>query len=110
MIECDEPGWPPLIDGMGPGWAGLSLTMPLKRVALAVADEVSPLARAVGAANTLVFPPGGPAGGRRAGNTDGGGMGAAPRGAGLAPGEEGGLLRAGGPAPSAPPPRREPWS
>src|SRR5260370_41149514 len=66
MIECDEPGLPPLIDGMGPEWAGLSLTMPLKRVALAVADEVSPLARAVGAANTLVFPPGGPAGGRPA--------------------------------------------
>ena len=70
MIECDEPGLPPLIDGMGPEWAGLSLTMPLKRVALAVADEVSPLARAVGAANTLVFPPGGPAKGRRAENTD----------------------------------------
>ena len=70
MIECDEPGLPPLIDGMGPEWAGLSLTMPLKRVGLAVADEVSPLARAVGAANTLVFPPGGPAKGRRAENTD----------------------------------------
>ena len=55
---------------MGPEWAGLSLTMPLKRVALAVADEVSPLAQAVGAANTLVFPPDGPAGGRRADNTD----------------------------------------
>jgi len=70
MIECDEPGLAPLLDGMGPEWAGLSLTMPLKRVALAVADEVSPLARAVGAANTLVFPPGGPAAGRRADNTD----------------------------------------
>ena len=32
MIECDEPGLPPLIDRMGPEWAGLSLTMPLKRV------------------------------------------------------------------------------
>ena len=64
-IDCDEPGLPRLVDGMGPEWAGLSLTMPLKRVALTVADEVSPLAEAVGAANTLVFP--GPAGeaGRR---------------------------------------------
>ena len=56
MIECDEPGLPRLVDSMGPEWAGLSLTMPLKRVALTVADEVSPLAEAVGAANTLVFP------------------------------------------------------
>ena len=65
-IECDEPGLPRLVDGMGPQWAGLSLTMPLKRVALAIADEVSPLAEAVGAANTLVFGSaggGGPAGG-----------------------------------------------
>ena len=59
-IECDEPGLPGLVDGMGPEWAGLSLTMPLKRVALTVADEVSPLAEAVGAANTLVFPAAGP--------------------------------------------------
>ena len=58
-IECDEPGLPRLVDSMGPEWAGLSLTMPLKRVALTVADEVSPLAEAVGAANTLVFPPAG---------------------------------------------------
>ena len=84
MIECDEAGLPPLIDTMGPEWAGLSLTMPLKRVALAVADEVSPLARAVGAANTLVFPPGGPAKGRRAENTDVVGLVGALREAGLA--------------------------
>src|ERR1700726_2570098 len=78
-IECDEPGLPRLVDSMGPEWAGLSLTMPLKRVALTVADEVSPLAEAVGAANTLVFPPAGPAGGRRAENTDVAGMGPALR-------------------------------
>ena len=48
--------------------------MPLKRVALTVADEVSPLAEAVGAANTLVFPAAGPAGGRQAHNTDVAGM------------------------------------
>src|ERR1700745_3569553 len=68
-IECDEPGLPRLVDGMGPEWAGLSLTMPLKRVALAVADEVSPLAEAVGAANTLVFPAAGPAAGGEAPTT-----------------------------------------
>jgi len=101
MIECDEPGLPPLIDGMGPEWAGLSLTMPLKRVALAVADEVSPLARAVGAANTLVFPPGGPAGGRRADNTDVAGMVAALREAGLTQVKQAVILGAGGTAQSA---------
>ena len=69
-IECDEPGLPRLVDSMGPEWAGLSLTMPLKRVALTVADEVSPLARAVGAANTLVFSCG-RAGRRQAGRQHG---------------------------------------
>jgi shikimate dehydrogenase len=33
---------------------GLSLTMPLKRVALEVADEVAPDTAAIGAANTLI--------------------------------------------------------
>jgi shikimate dehydrogenase len=101
MIECDEPGLPPLIDGLGPEWAGLSLTMPLKRVALAVADEVSPLAQAVGAANTLVFPPGGPAAGRRADNTDAAGMVAALREAGLGQVQQAVILGAGGTAQSA---------
>jgi len=101
MIECDEPGLAPLLDGMGPEWAGLSLTMPLKRVALAVADEVSPLARAVGAANTLVFPPGGPAAGRRADNTDVAGLVAALREAGLGRIQRAVILGAGGTAQSA---------
>ena len=101
MIECDEPGLPPLIDGMGPEWAGLSLTMPLKRVALAVADEVSPLAQAVGAANTLVFPPGGPAKGRRAENTDVAGLVRALREAGLAHAKQAVILGAGGTAQAA---------
>jgi shikimate dehydrogenase len=100
-IECDEPGLPRLVDSMGPEWAGLSLTMPLKRVALTVADEVSPLAEAVGAANTLVFPSGGPAGGRRADNTDVIGMISALREAGLARVEQAVILGAGGTAQSA---------
>jgi shikimate dehydrogenase len=101
MIECDEPGLPRLVDRMGPEWAGLSLTMPLKRVALTVADEVSPLARAVGAANTLVFPAAGPAGGRQAHNTDVAGMVAALREAGLTRVERAVILGAGGTAQSA---------
>ena len=41
--------------GLGPDWRGLSLTMPLKREALALADEVSDRARLAGAVNTLVL-------------------------------------------------------
>lgn len=100
-IECDEAGLPDLVDGLGPEWAGLSLTMPLKRIALAVADEVSPLAEAIGAANTLVFGPAGPAGGGRADNTDVAGLVAALREAGLTRVEQAVILGAGGTAQAA---------
>jgi shikimate dehydrogenase len=65
-IECAETELAALVAGLGPEWAGLSLTMPLKEVALAVADEVAPLAATLGAGNTLVRAPGG----WRAENTD----------------------------------------
>lgn len=42
------------VAGLDRRWAGLSLTMPLKEMALSVADAVSPLAAEVGAANTLL--------------------------------------------------------
>ncbi|MGH8963298.1 MAG: shikimate dehydrogenase [Jatrophihabitantaceae bacterium] len=50
-----------------PDWAGFSCTMPLKRAVLEVADEVRPVARTVGAGNTLLPRPGG---GWIADNTD----------------------------------------
>jgi shikimate dehydrogenase len=53
-IECAEAELAGVVSGLGPEWAGVSLTMPLKEVALDVASEVSPLASALGAANTLV--------------------------------------------------------
>ncbi len=53
--DCDGAGLPAFVAGVGRHWAGLSLTMPLKLVALDVADEVAPSAAAIGAANTLVF-------------------------------------------------------
>ncbi|MWA06463.1 shikimate dehydrogenase [Actinomadura sp. LD22] len=65
-VECGEDGLARLLDGLGPEWAGLSLTMPLKRVALKLADSVSELAERVGGANTLVFRDGR----RHADNTD----------------------------------------
>jgi len=52
--EVDEPGLQGFVGGLGAEWAGLSLTMPLKEAAFAVADEVSGLARETGAVNTLV--------------------------------------------------------
>ena len=97
-IESDEAGFSRLVDSMGPEWAGLSLTMPLKRVVMTVADEVSPLAEAVGAANTLVFSQGG---GTRADNTDVAGMVSALREAGLTRVEQAVILGAGGTAQSA---------
>jgi len=100
-IECDEAALPGLIEGMGPEWAGLSLTMPLKRVALTVAGEVSPLAQAVGAANTLVFPSAGPGGGSRAENTDVAGLVETLREAGLTRVERPVILGAGGTAQAA---------
>ncbi|MEW9531316.1 shikimate dehydrogenase [Microbispora sp. NPDC049125] len=54
-IECDEAGLAPLLAAAGPEWAGLSLTMPLKRAVLPLLDTVSDLALAVGGANTVIF-------------------------------------------------------
>jgi shikimate dehydrogenase len=71
LHECREPELAGFVDGLGPEWAGLSLTMPLKRVTLDVADEVDELAGAIGAANTLVL-----TGRRTAYNTDIVGIGA----------------------------------
>src|SRR6266536_1822712 len=79
-IECAEAGLPDLLSGCGAEWAGLSLTMPLKRAVLPLLDRVEPLAAEVGGANTVTF-----AGGRRHGhNTDVPGMIAALAGAGVA--------------------------
>jgi shikimate dehydrogenase len=43
----------------GAGFAGANVTIPHKEAALALADEASPRARAIGAANTLTFAPDG---------------------------------------------------
>jgi len=70
------------VAALGPEWVGLSLTMPLKEAAFEVADEVSDLAREVGAINTLVRRPDG---GWRGDNTDVYGVSQALRGAGAGP-------------------------
>ncbi len=58
-IECAEAELPALVGRLDDSWSGLSLTMPLKQAALVVADEVTPAAAGVGAANTLVRHDGG---------------------------------------------------
>jgi shikimate dehydrogenase len=82
-IECDEVRLPGLLAECGPEWAGLSLTMPLKRAVLPLLDTAEPTVAGVGAANTVIF-----AGGVRHGyNTDVPGMVTALAAAGLsAPG------------------------
>ncbi len=45
LQRCDREG----------DWAGLSLTMPLKKLVQPLLDEVTPAARATGAVNTVVF-------------------------------------------------------
>ncbi|MET9264329.1 shikimate dehydrogenase [Amycolatopsis sp. NPDC004079] len=58
-VETDAAELPGFVDGLGPEWVGLSVTMPGKRAALDHAAEVTPRAAAVGAANTLVRRPDG---------------------------------------------------
>jgi len=53
------------------GFRGVNVTIPHKEAALALADEASEAARAIGAANTLTFEPGG---GIAADNTDAPGL------------------------------------
>ncbi|PZS16830.1 MAG: shikimate dehydrogenase [Pseudonocardiales bacterium] len=65
-IDCDA-GELAAVLAARADWAGFSCTMPLKHAALAVADELRPLAKLVGAANTLLP---GEAGGWIAENTD----------------------------------------
>lgn len=53
-FEVSEAELPEFVEGLGPQWRGLSLTMPLKRACLAVAARATPLAVRAGAGNTLV--------------------------------------------------------
>jgi shikimate dehydrogenase len=60
--EVDEDGFARAFAELDGSWVGLSLTMPLKEVALRAATSVTPVAAATGAANTLVREVGGPTG------------------------------------------------
>jgi len=66
QVECDSAGLPGFVSGLDSSWAGLSLTMPLKRTVLPLLDHADPVAAATGSANTVVFHDGG----RHGYNTD----------------------------------------
>jgi shikimate dehydrogenase len=95
--ECGEDELGAVVAELGPEWVGLSLTMPLKRVALRVADDVSEPAAAIGAANTMLFD----RGRRRVENTDAPGMVDALREAGVETAERPVVIGAGGTAQAA---------
>ncbi|MFG3199529.1 shikimate dehydrogenase [Streptomyces sp. NPDC048208] len=97
-FEVDEAGLPGFFEGLGPEWAGLSLTMPLKRAVMPLLDEVSATAASVDAVNTVVFTEDG----RKVGdNTDIPGMVAALREHGIEEVESAAILGAGATASSA---------
>jgi shikimate dehydrogenase len=89
LVECDAGGLAGFIGSCGPEWAGLSLTMPLKRTVLPMLRHADPVAMATGGANTVVFR----ADGRHGYNTDARGIVDA-------------LAEVGAPAPGGPGPGR----
>ncbi|MET9469640.1 shikimate dehydrogenase [Streptomyces sp. NPDC006544] len=54
-FEIDEAALPGFLAGLGPEWAGLSLTMPLKRAVIPLLDGISDTAASVEAVNTVVL-------------------------------------------------------
>ncbi|MEV6208989.1 shikimate dehydrogenase [Kitasatospora sp. NPDC051914] len=98
-FEVDEAGLPGFIERIEPAeWAGLSLTMPLKRAIVPLLDEVGRTALAVDAVNTVVF---GPDGRRSGDNTDVPGLVNALRERGVEKVEAASVLGAGATASSA---------
>ncbi|MEV0848799.1 shikimate dehydrogenase [Streptomyces sp. NPDC049954] len=97
-FETDEAALPGFLDGLGPQWAGLSLTMPLKRAVLPLLDSLSDTAASVEAVNTVVL---GPDGRRTGDNTDIPGMIAALAERGITSVESAAILGAGATASSA---------
>ncbi|MFJ8719008.1 shikimate dehydrogenase [Streptomyces violaceus] len=97
-FEVDEAALPGFFETLGAEWAGLSLTMPLKRAVIPLLDGISETAASVDAVNTVVCT----RDGRRTGdNTDIPGMVAALREHGIDKVEAAAVLGAGATASSA---------
>lgn len=96
-VDVEEGALAAFLDGLGPEWVGLSLTMPLKRAVLPLLDNLDETAALVGAANTVLL-----GRGLRAGaNTDVPGMVAALAEAGVSRADEATVLGGGATACSA---------
>ncbi|OWA03216.1 shikimate dehydrogenase [Streptomyces sp. CS159] len=97
-FDLDEAALPGFFQQLDSAWAGLSLTMPLKRAVIPLLDEISETAASVDAVNTVVFTEDG----RRTGdNTDIPGIVAALREHGVEKVESAAILGAGATASSA---------
>ncbi|WP_225842053.1 shikimate dehydrogenase [Streptomyces albus] len=96
--EVTEDGIAGFLAGLDTSWAGLSLTMPLKRAVIPLLDGISETAASVEAVNTVVF---GPDGRRSGDNTDIPGMIAALEERGVHSVESATVLGAGATASSA---------
>ncbi|EST20261.1 hypothetical protein M877_34620 [Streptomyces niveus NCIMB 11891] len=97
-FDVAEAQLPAFLTGLDPSWAGLSLTMPLKRAVIPLLDGISGTAASVEAVNTVVID----GDGRRTGdNTDIPGMLAALRERGVTAVESAAVLGAGATASSA---------
>ncbi|WP_371096256.1 shikimate dehydrogenase [Streptomyces sanglieri] len=97
-FEVDEAALPGFVQGLDSTWAGLSLTMPLKRAIIPLLDSVSGTASSVEAVNTVVLTEDGRLTGD---NTDIPGMIAALRERGVEKTESAAVLGAGATASSA---------
>lgn len=97
-FDVDEAALPGFVEGLDSSWAGLSLTMPLKRAVIPLLNRISDTAASVEAVNTVVLTEDG----RRTGdNTDIPGMVAALRERGVDKVESAAILGAGATASSA---------
>ncbi|MFB7086407.1 shikimate dehydrogenase [Streptomyces sp. NPDC056296] len=97
-FDVDEEALPGFFEQLGPEWAGLSLTMPLKRAVIPLLDGITETAASVDAVNTVVLTEDG----RKTGdNTDIPGIVAALREHGIEKVETAAVLGAGATASSA---------
>ncbi|MFG2592812.1 shikimate dehydrogenase [Streptomyces sp. NPDC048438] len=97
-FDVDEAALPGFVEGLDSSWAGLSLTMPLKRAIIPLLDGISDTAASVETVNTVIFTKDG----RRVGdNTDIPGMAAALHERGVEKVESAAVLGAGATASSA---------
>ncbi|GEL93638.1 shikimate dehydrogenase [Cellulomonas composti] len=100
-VDVAEDGLASFVATLGPQWAGLSLTMPLKHAVLPLLDHVEPLAGVVGAVNTVLLQSAGAGRVLVGANTDVHGLVAALReGLGTAPARSAVVLGAGATASS----------